>query len=86
MTNDPNAPFSHISLIPGGGGAEGASTGKYAGYHDPDQLYNLKSDPGEQKNLAADPEHAEVLEAMKRELRGYLNDLPGGFADLKPSR
>ena len=86
MTDDPNAPFSHISLIPGGGGAEGASTGKYTGYHDPDQLYNLKSDPGEQKNLAADPEYAEVLEAMKRELRGYLNDLPGGFADLKPSR
>jgi arylsulfatase A len=28
FTTDPSAPFSHISLIPGGGGAEAASTGE----------------------------------------------------------
>jgi arylsulfatase A-like enzyme len=84
ITTDPTAPFSHISLIPGGGGAEAASTGKRAGYYDADQLYDLSRDPKEQHNLAADPRHVQALEDMKRELRKYLNDLPGGFADLKP--
>ena len=41
LTTDPTAPFSHISLIPGGGGAEAASTGKRPGYYDADQLYDL---------------------------------------------
>jgi arylsulfatase A-like enzyme len=84
LTTDPTAAFSHISLIPGGGGAEAASTGKRAGYYDPDQLYDLASDPGEQHNLADDPQYASVLEDMQRELRTYLDDLPGGFAELKP--
>ncbi len=82
-TTDPQAPFSHIALIPGGGGAEAASTGKYPGYYDADQLYDLSSDPSEQTNLARDPEQAEVLAEMKRELQHYLNELPGGFAELK---
>jgi len=84
MTTDPSAPFSHISLIPGGGGAEAASTGKYPGYYDADQLYDLSRDPGERKNLANDPAYAEKLHEMKGELIKYLEQLPGGFADLKP--
>ena len=28
--------------------------------------------------------YAHVLEDMTGELRNYLNDLPGGFAELKP--
>ena len=83
MTTDPSAPFSHISLIPGGGGAEAASTGKYTGYYDADQLYDLSRDPGEQKNLADDPRYADKLAEMKAELVKYLSQLPGGFADLK---
>lgn len=83
ITEDPTRPFSHISLIPGGGGAEAASTGKYPGYYDADQLYDLQSDPGERKNLAGDPRYASVLADMKRELVEYLDDLPGGFAELK---
>ncbi len=85
VTTDPAARFSHISLIPGGGGAEAASTGKRPGYYDADQLYDLSRDPGERANLADDQEYAGVLKDMKRELRGYLDRLPGGFADLKPS-
>jgi arylsulfatase A-like enzyme len=81
ITTDPSAPFSHISLIPGGGGAEAASTGKYTGYYDADQLYDLSLDPGEQKNLADDPKYAEKLQEMKAELVIYLNKLPGSFAD-----
>ena len=80
---DPLVPFSHISLIPGGGDAEAASTGKYTGYYDADQLYDLSSDPAEQKNLVNDPRYSRVLEEMKRELKNYLNQLPGGFAELK---
>jgi arylsulfatase A-like enzyme len=85
ITTDPTSPFSHISLIPGGGGAEAASTGKRAGYYDADQLYDLSRDAGEQKNLANDPQYAPILEDMKQELRNYLADLPGGFAELKRS-
>jgi arylsulfatase A-like enzyme len=86
ITTDPTSPFSHISLIPGGGGAEAASTGKRPGYYDADQLYDLSGDPGEQVNLASDPRYAQVLEEMKAELRRYLDDLPGGFAELKPAK
>ena len=74
---DPAAPFSHISLIPGGGGAEHASTGKYTGYYDADQLYNLDKDPGEMQNLSSNPKHAAKLEEMKQEMRKYLASLPG---------
>jgi len=83
ITADPSAPFSHISLIPGGGGADAGSTGKYTGYYDSDQLYDLSQDPGEQNNLAYDRRYARKLQEMKAELVKYLNQLPGGFADLK---
>lgn len=83
FTTDPSAPFSHISLIPGGGGAEAASTGQYPGYYDADQLYDLSQDPHEQNNLAYDPNYASVLADMKRELQRHLGTLPGGFAELK---
>jgi arylsulfatase A-like enzyme len=82
-STNPADPFSHISAVPGGGDAEHASMGKYPGYYDADQLYNLADDPGEQHNLAADPAYAEKLAEMKRELQRYLAQLPGGFAELK---
>ena len=84
VTTDPSAPFSHISLIPGGGGAEAASTGKYPAYYDADQLYDLSADPDERTNLADVPQHAGKLEEMQQELRKHLDRLPGGFAELKP--
>jgi hypothetical protein len=48
------------------------------------QLYDLEADPGELKNLAADPAHAEVLADMKRELQRYLDELPGEFPLAPP--
>ncbi len=84
LTTDPSAPFSHITLIPGGGGAEAASTGKAPAYYDGDQLYDLSRDPAEQKNLAHDPQYAAVLKSMKQRLQHHLKALPGGFAELKP--
>ena len=84
-STNPADRFSHISIVPGGGDAEHGSMGKYPAYYDEDQLYNLADDPGEQRNLAADPAHAEKLAELKGELRAYLAQLPGGFGDLKPS-
>lgn len=82
-TQDPNAPYSHIVTIPGGGDAEHMSMGKYPAFYDADQLYNIKNDPNEQKNIAKDPKNKEKLEELKKELKKYLNDLPGTFGELK---
>ncbi|MCM2374753.1 sulfatase-like hydrolase/transferase [Rhodopirellula sp. ICT_H3.1] len=82
VTEDPSKPFSHLTAIPGGGHAEATSTGAYPGYFDRDQLYDLANDPGELHNLAGDPAHAETLRKLRLELVNYVNDLPGGFAEL----
>ena len=79
VNRDPKKPFSHLEVIPGGGSAEHGSYGKLAGYFDADQLYNLKNDPTEQKNLASNPEYQAILIEMKAELQKYLDELPGKF-------
>ena len=76
---DPTKPFSHITLLPGGNYAEFESTGKFPGYYDKDQLYDLSKDPGELNNLAGDQKYKNVIEDMKAELKKYINNLPGGF-------
>ncbi|MEM9417613.1 MAG: sulfatase-like hydrolase/transferase [Planctomycetota bacterium] len=83
ITTDPNAPFSQLQLIPGGGDAENRSTRMYPAYHDADQLYDLSNDPGEQFNLAMRPQWKDALAEMKAELQAHLADLPGDFAELK---
>ena len=35
------------------------------------ELYDLKSDPYESKNLADNPEYTEILEKLKKELRNW---------------
>ena len=61
---------------------------KYARYfdHDYEFLYDLKKDPDERVNLAADPAHAETLRSMRErtaaavaELGGPLEPLQGPF-------
>jgi len=81
VTEDPKAPFSHLTAIPGGGHAESGSTGikHYPGYYDTDQLYNLERDGHEQKNLAASPEYREKMNEMQADLRKVLDSLPGEF-------
>lgn len=79
VNRDPEKPFSHLEVVPGGGHAENHSYGKKPGYFDPDQLYDLASDPEEMKNLANDPEYREILLDLKAELQKYLDDLPGKF-------
>ncbi|VGO18645.1 sulfatase family protein [Pontiella sulfatireligans] len=80
---DPAAPFSHFSTVPGGQTAENESYGRTEAYFDSDQLYNLKMDPKEMKNLAGRPENEALLKQMKAELKNYLVELPGSFGDLK---
>jgi hypothetical protein len=82
---DPDLPFSHLQIIPGGGDAEQSSIKKYPGYYDQDQLYNLNTDPNEQINLVHDPAYKAILHDMQQELMDYLADLPGSFAELKKS-
>lgn len=79
VNRDPAKPFSHLEVVPGGGQAENQSYGKLPGYFDPDQLYDLSIDPGETKNLANDEKYQQVLAEMKKELRKYLDVLPGKF-------
>jgi len=79
VNEGPGKPFSHLCMIPGGGQAEYESTGKYKGYYDPDQLYDLSKDPAEQNNLAKHPAYQAKLSEMRQELQRYLDDLPGTF-------
>jgi len=81
-TTDPMAPFSHVQLVPGGSDAEHMSMEKYPAFYDADQLYNIKLDPEEQKNLAKDPEFAAKLKELKADLSAHLKTMPGTFEDL----
>jgi arylsulfatase A len=55
----------------------------FPNYYDRDQLYNLKSDPYEQRNLFSDPAHAEKAEEMQGLMRGMLAPLPHVFGEFK---
>jgi len=83
LNNDPEKPFSHLSAIPGGRGAELESYGKKPGYFDKDQLYDLDADPDEMVNLATDPQFQGVLADLREEMSKYLDNLPGKFGELK---
>ena len=56
----------------------------YPAYFDLDQLYDLKADPKEQRNLAADPAQVARLKAMQALLRDYSQQLPHPFGEFKP--
>ena len=43
-------------------------------YRPPDELYDLRKDPHEMNNLAADPSRAELLEEMRQRLRGWMKE------------
>ncbi|MGB2822227.1 MAG: sulfatase-like hydrolase/transferase, partial [Phycisphaerae bacterium] len=79
----PDAPLSHMGF-PGGQDTErGNALKRYASvYHDADQLFDLKTDPGEKTNLASDPAHRATLEQMQGLLRRHLAGVPGTFAEL----
>lgn len=61
-----------------------ASLVAYPHYFDPDQLYDLESDPYERRNLAGDEQFAPVLAEMRARLCKYLDtfDRPFPLDDL----
>ncbi|MBI5723739.1 MAG: sulfatase-like hydrolase/transferase [Planctomycetes bacterium] len=52
---------------------------RYPHFWDQDQLYDLAGDPGEQKNLAGDPQHAGILKGMQARLKKYLDRIGRPF-------
>ncbi len=58
----------------------------FPGYFDQDQLYDLKADPNEQKNIARDPKQSDRLARMRQLLRDYSAKLPHQFGEFTPGR
>jgi arylsulfatase A-like enzyme len=79
MSDDPNAPYGQLEMVPGGGGAEHNAYLNHPNFSAKDQLYDLENDPKEQNNLINDPKYADKLKMLKVELRTYLESLPGKF-------
>ncbi|MEO0963976.1 MAG: sulfatase-like hydrolase/transferase [Planctomycetota bacterium] len=79
ITTDPKTPFSHLSLIPGGRDAERIAVRRHPAYYEPDQLYDLNSDPDQQRNLIDDPQYADQLAELRQALSARLSTLPGEF-------
>jgi len=82
-TNDPYGPFGQSGYIPDGWSHERIAMNHYPHYYDPDQLYYLPNDPGEESNLVDSEEHQERLAKMKTLLKEQLARLPGGYAEFK---
>ena len=55
----------------------------FPAYFDEDQLYDLRADPYEQTNLAADPARAKELADLKEQLRALLAPLPHTFGEFR---
>lgn len=81
-TTDPLAPFSHLSLIPGGNDAEQVSMKGYPAYYAADQLYDLGADPEEQRNRFDDPEAAPRREELRRLLHQIVSSLADRFGEF----
>lgn len=54
------------------------------GFFDYDQLYDLRKDSKEQRNLAADPRHSKGLKMMQGILKGYLESFGRPFGEFVP--
>jgi N-acetylglucosamine-6-sulfatase len=62
---------------------------KYIRYHgiwDLDELYDVRSDPHERRNLFNDPAHAELSAQMNTRLFALLDESNGGDMPLMPDR
>ena len=76
---DPMKPFGHLMPVPGGHDAEQGAVKAYPHYYDPDQLYDLSSDPDEQRNIFGLEAHSEQQEELRILLESNLAKLPGRF-------
>ncbi len=78
----PDEPLSHMGYYGGQGTERNQAMKHYPHYYDPDQLYYLPDDPGEQVNLAGNPEYAEKLDQMKGILSEWVEKMPGTFGEF----
>lgn len=78
LANLPRA-LSYIGRL--GIGVRGAD---HPGFWDGDQLYDLKADPGEMKNLAADPTYASQLHRMQQLLTREIQASERPFGEFVP--
>jgi N-acetylglucosamine-6-sulfatase len=58
----------------------------YYGIWDSDELYDLKSDPQETKNLVRDPQHKQIATRLNKELFEQLTATDGMYIPLQPDR
>ena len=72
----------HIASTRGGRGLEKKIPKNYKAYWDTDQLYDLRKDRKEQKNLAKNPEYAQKLKAMQELLSEHIKAQPGQFGEF----
>ena len=79
MSDDPNAPYGQLEMVPGGGGAEHNAYLNHPNFSAKDQLYDLENDSEEKHNLINDPNYADKLKMLKAELNAYTSSLPGKF-------
>jgi len=58
----------------------------YFGIWDIDELYDIKNDPQEMKNLISSPEHKATVQKMNTELFDMLRETDGMYIPLQPNR
>jgi len=78
-TEDPMQPFGHLMAIPGGHDAEQGAVRSYPHYYEADQLYDIDKDPSEKVNQFNNPEFAQKLAELRKELESHLEFMPGDF-------
>jgi arylsulfatase A-like enzyme len=77
--DNPMAPYSHFSLVPGGEQAENESYGKVPSYFEKDQLYNIKLDPNEHNNIIDIEKYQDIYRDLNSRLEQHLYEMPGKF-------
>jgi len=82
LDNKPMESFFHGGVIPGGWQMEQTARKQYPTYFDNDQLFDLRADPNEQRNLAYKPGYAYELSRLKELLRRSLSATPGQFGEF----
>lgn len=83
VPDDPSKPYTHLADRPGGRGSEGPAMRFYPNYYDKDQLYDIRNDPLERKNLYAEAAQKDRAAAMRELLREAVAKVPGTFAEFR---
>ncbi|UCC99867.1 MAG: sulfatase-like hydrolase/transferase [Phycisphaerales bacterium] len=83
LPENSSEPYTHLADRPGGRGSEGPAMDFYPNYYDKDQLYNIRNDPLERRNLYGEVAQKDKVAAMRQLLREAVAKVPGPFAEFK---